>query len=610
MCGIYGSTIPYSNDEIAAKLKRTDFRGPDFTAFKSFQTTEDKKVILGHNRLSIIDLDARSNQPFSYEDHIHIVFNGEIYNFGELKKELEKKGFRFRTTGDTEVICAAYLAYGDQCPKYLNGMFAFVIYDAKKKVLFGARDRIGQKPFYYYHKGDKFEFSSQLSSIQLHHTDLSISESAVQKYFMWGYVPDPYSIYSEVRKLHAGHSFIYNLNTGQLEEKAFWDLDIKGEERFDGSYEDAKRQLLPLLEDAVKKRMISDVPLGIFLSGGIDSSLVASLAQKNNTNRVKTFSIKFNTKGYDESGYAEQVAAHLNTDHLTIECLVDEGLDLIRNFSHYYDEPFSDASAIPSMLLAKHTRKNVTVALSGDGGDECFLGYHRYNWIKLTRPFYSIPRGLRPVIIATLQNLPHYKSKVMAGVLKQGTLNDAYVGMVTNTDGNWFGTDEVVVEDSYLKYLYHSDKNIYERISDFDIKTFLNGDINTKVDRATMAYSLEARSPIMDHRVVEFSRALPTAYKFKSKNQKRILKDLLYEHVPKSIFERPKSGFTMPFKEWFRNELKEYVLDELNEEGLRQLPHIKPKQVLGMIDQHMDGTWNRYGFIWKLLVLKQWINKT
>ncbi len=609
MCGIYGSTIPYSQDEIASKLRRTAFRGPDFTASQMY-TQPNYQLTFGHNRLAILDLDPRSNQPFTYNEHIHIVFNGEIYNYQDLKEKLENRGYRFNTTGDTEVICAAYKEFGDQCPKYLNGMFAFVIYDEKQGILFGARDRIGQKPFYYYHKGDKFEFSSQLSSIQLHHRDLSISESAVQKYFIWGYIPDPHSIYNEVKKLPAGHSFVYNLNNGQFEEKEYWDLDIKGERTFKGTYEDAKQQLLPLLEDAVKKRMIADVPLGIFLSGGIDSSLVAALAQKNNSSRVKTFSIKFNTKGYDESGYAEQVASHLNTEHHTIECLVDEGLDLIRNFSYYYDEPFSDASAIPSMLLAKHTRKNVTVALSGDGGDECFLGYHRYYWMKIAKPFYSIPKVFRPAVISTLQSLPYYKSKVIAGVFKQKTFNDAYIGMVTNTDGDWFKTNEVAVDPRYSKYLYHNEKNIYERVSDFDIKTFLNGDINTKVDRATMAYSLEARSPIMDYRVVEFSRSLPTSFKYKNKIQKRILKDLLYEHVPKSIFERPKSGFTMPFKEWFRNELKEYVMDELNEEGLGQIPSIMPKQVLGMIDQHMNGSWNRYGLIWKLLVLKQWINKS
>ncbi|WP_281542981.1 asparagine synthase (glutamine-hydrolyzing) [Maribacter aestuarii] len=608
MCGIYGSTIPYAESEVASKLHRTSFRGPDYSESEIF-VEENYQLTLGHNRLAIIDLDSRSNQPFNYMNLIYIVFNGEIYNFQDLRNTLLQKGYTFKTKGDTEVICAAYLEYGEECPKYLNGMFAFVIFDKKHKILFGARDRLGQKPFYYYHNKTEFEFSSQLSSIQIGHNNLSISNSAIQNYLRWGYIPDPQSIYNEIKKLPPGHAFNYNLSSGVYNQKAYWDLDIKGLSKFEGSYQDAKRDLSTLLDDAVRKRMIADVPLGVFLSGGVDSSLVAALAQKGNSTKIRTFSIKFNTKGYDESGFAQDVANHLKTDHHTIECNYKEGLDLIQNFSHYYDEPFSDSSAIPSMLLAKYTRKHVTVALSGDGGDESFLGYHRYNWVRVAKVFYQLPEFLRPVFVKILFMFPHYRSKVIAEVLKNANINDAYLSMITGAVDEIRNLNNKDISDFYAQYLYHNNKNIYERISDFDIKTYLNGDINTKVDRATMAYSLEARSPFMDYRVVEFARSIPTSFKFTKGNQKRILKDILYDNVPKKIFDRPKAGFAIPLKEWFREDLKGYVLDELDFNGLKALPNIDALEIQKKIQQHMKGSWNRDSLIWRLLVLKQWMNE-
>jgi asparagine synthase (glutamine-hydrolysing) len=607
MCGIYGTTLNYEQNVFQEKLKRINFRGPDFTGIQSYKTNIGK-VTFGHNRLAILDLDARSNQPFSYSEGIHIVFNGEIYNYIEIKEVLKARGHSFKTTSDTEVICASYLEYGEKCVEHFNGMFAFVIYDEHKQLFFGARDRLGQKPFYYYHSGNDFEFASQLSAIRLDNTSLSVSNRAISNYMVWGYIPDPESIFSEVKKLPPGHSFTYEIHSGVLKEKKYWDIDYQGQEHFQGTFEDAQEKLELLLIDAVKKRMIADVPLGIFLSGGIDSSLVAALASKNNTHKVKTFSVKFNTKSVDESRYAQDVASHLGTDHHTIECKYEEGLDIIKNFSHFYDEPFSDSSAIPSMLLAKHTRKHVTVALSGDAGDESFLGYHRYNWMTIAEKFYKIPSVIRPLITGPLGALPSYKTNVVAGVLKSKSLNEAYIKMMLGgTNGEWYHRPEHDIIEPYRDYLFHNNKNIYERISDFDLKTYLNGDINTKVDRATMAYSLEARSPFLDYRVVEFGRSLPTEYKFYKKNQKRILKEILYKHVPKELFNRPKAGFTMPLTQWFRTELKDYVMDELSETGLKEIPGIQIGKVQKIIHQHMNKKANGSYTIWKLLVLKQYL---
>ena len=600
MCGIYGSTILYNENQVIEKLKRTSFRGPDQTGWK-FYERKINPIIFGHNRLSIIDLDPRSNQPFTYQKNIEIVFNGEIYNFRDIKDILFKKGYTFKTTSDTEVICAAYLEYGEDCVTHFNGMFAFVIYDKINHRFFGARDRLGVKPFYYYHNGKNFEFASQISSIQLHNDNLSISKKAIDAYLTWGTIPDPLSIFNEVQKLRPGNSFVFNLNSGHLNIKTYWDIDYKGENKFMGSYTEAQSQLKNTLSDAVKIRMFADVPVGVFLSGGIDSSLIAALATQTSNAKVKTFSVKFNDKGFDESMYAQQVADHLKTDHNVIECNYNEGIDLIKNFHHYYDEPFADPSAIPSMLLAKHTKKQVTVALSGDAGDESFIGYQRYDWINKGDKFMKIPYQARLIMSKLVSLYPNYRFKIISEFMKYKSIDLAYLD--SKTGESQMNNKEV----DELKYLMHTDKNLLERVSAFDIKTYLNWDINTKVDRATMAYSLEARAPLMDYRIVELAQSLPTNFKFINGNQKRILKDLLYQYVPKHIFDRPKAGFTVPFKVWFREDLKDYVLSELNHEGLTQIPFINVNKVKGQIKQHMDGSWNHYPLIWKLLVLKQWL---
>lgn len=607
MCGIYGTTLKYSESQVKDKLKRTAFRGPDKMGWQ-FYNKNDHQITFGHNRLSIIDLDPRSDQPFTYNEDIHIVFNGEVYNFQSIKEKLVQKGYHFKTTSDTEVLCAAYLEYGQDCVHHFNGMFAFVIYDVKKQLFFGARDRLGQKPFYYYHKGKDFEFSSQISSIQLHMDNLTISEKAISYYLAWGNIPDPQSIFNEVKKLKAGHLFTFDLNSGEFNTKPYWDIDYKNTKPFQGNYEDAKKELDDILKDAVSTRLFADVPVGVFLSGGIDSSLIAAKATQTSSSKIKTFSVKFNEKGFDESKYAQQVADHLKTDHHVIECNYDEGIDLIKNFNEFYDEPFSDSSAIPSMLLAKYTKKHVTVALSGDAGDESFIGYHRYNWTRKGSRIYKLPQSFRKLSAYGLNLLPHYKLKVIAKAIQFKDSNEAYLSAMTGVDQSYINTNYNNREVDELKYLMHDHKNLIERISDFDTKTYLNFDINTKVDRATMAFSLEARAPLLDHRIVEFANSLPTEFKFQKGNTKRILKDVLYQSVPKHIFDRPKSGFTMPFSRWFKEDLKDFVLSELNDEALRSIPCIDVEKVQFMIKQHMDGSWNRYPLIWKLLVLKQWLN--
>nr|WP_276902942.1 asparagine synthase (glutamine-hydrolyzing) [Pedobacter kyonggii] len=601
MCGIYGTTIPYSNGTIREKMARISFRGPDYTGVQRYD-----QIIFAHNRLAIIDLDARSNQPFSYM-HLHIVFNGEIYNYKDIRKDLERKNYQFNTSSDTEVICAAYLEYGANCLTRFNGMFAFVIYDTHKNELFGARDRFGKKPFYYAHDHLSFEFASQPSQINIER-NLSVNEEAISQYLIWGYVPEPQSIYAEVKQLPAASYFKYDLKSHKLKITEYWTLDYGWKNKFEGSYEEAKEALALILADAVKIRMNADVPLGVFLSGGIDSSLIAALATKE-MDHVKTFSIKFNEKGFDESAYANQVAKHLGTDHYTIECNYNDGIELIENFNHFYDEPFADSSAIPTMLLSRNTRKHVTVALSGDAGDEAFLGYHRYKWIKQVNSLFYAPYGVRKALAGLINQSPSYRHKLIAMGISMEDIEKLYVKMFGNMENSWVKQPDLAKYNPLMHILTNPAKPLLERISDFDIKTYLNGDINTKVDRASMAFSLESRAPLMDYRVMEFSRSLPTAFKYTNGNQKRILKDLLFDRVPAHMFDRPKAGFTMPFQHWFRNELKDYVMDNLSVENLKNIPGIHLKRTQEIINEHMTGKWNRYPQIWKLLVLSQWLIK-
>ena len=601
MCGIYGSTKIYSDSILVKKLNRINFRGPDYSRF----TTFNNKIILGHNRLSIIDLDFRSNQPFTY-NHVHIVYNGEIYNYLEIKEELVKLGYQFNTTSDTEVICASYLKWGIHCLDKFNGMFAFVIYDERTNNLFGARDRLGKKPFYYLFWNNSFEFASQPSQLAIGN-NFTINNTAVSQFLVWHYIPEPDTIYKEVEKLKAGHYFIYDLDRNSLDIKQYWELR-RNETWNHLSYDDSKLKLRNLLLDATSKRMISDVPIGVFLSGGIDSSLIAAMAQSQSNNPIRTFCVKFDEKGFDESLHAEKIAQYLGTDHTTIHCKYDEGIALIENFHYYYDEPFGDASALPTMLLAKNTRKFVTVALSGDGGDEGFLGYTRYQWIKKFEVAQHLPLGLRKGIGILLKSLPNKRAQSIGNVLGLETLAEIYKRIVSSTNIQFLlepSKSEIVEYGEWL----NSERDILERISDYDIKSYLNSDINTKVDRATMAFSLESRSPLMDYRVIDFSRSRPTEYKFSNGIKKRILKDIVYEFVPRDLLDRPKMGFGMPLKHWFRNELKNYVYDILTDSNLKKIPNLNVSFVKKAIDMHMNNRLDYNVLIWDLLVLIQWVDK-
>lgn len=587
MCGIFGTTLRYSRKVIEHKLELMNFRGPDHTGIKEFDVSSDMKLTLGHVRLSILDLDSRSNQPFVYNEDISIVFNGEVYNYKELKSQY-LSDVTLRTTSDTEVICAMYEKFGADCVNYLNGMFAYVIYDSKNKVLVGARDRLGKKPFYYWHSSQGLEFASQLKVIQYGH-HFEVDELSRQFYVLQGYIPDPYCILKGVNKLRAGQQFIYDLTKNKIEVSSYWNIfDNTCGFTVPRSFEEAKDTVRDLLFDSVKMRLRADVPVGIFLSGGIDSSLTSAIVSKINTN-ICAYTIGFDNPRYDESRYAQAVAKSLDIPINVSMCVGSDQQQIFDDYINYFDEPFCDPSMIPSSLVAQKAREDVTVVLGGDGGDELFFGYSKYEYIKARMHQYQKPYWLRKLAS------PYF-------LLKKGHRDMVYATQrdyadVYRSEGIFvydFGGAEKF--DRLLLAKQLPDRDIFKKergilaYSDYDMKFFMNA-VNQKVDRATMRCSLELRNPIMDYRIAEYSRLIPFEYMYTPDLKlKSILKSILYDIVPRELLDREKQGFMPPTNDWFRGSLKRKLLDVITEKNVRDLlPDLDVERFISLRDEFMSG---------------------
>ena len=587
MCGIFGTTLRYSRKVIEHKLELMNFRGPDHTGIKEFDVSSDMKLTLGHVRLSILDLDSRSNQPFVYNEDISIVFNGEVYNYKELKSQY-LSDVTLRTTSDTEVICAMYEKFGADCVNYLNGMFAYVIYDSKNKVLVGARDRLGKKPFYYWHSSQGLEFASQLKVIQYGH-HFEVDELSRQFYVLQGYIPDPYCILKGVNKLRAGQQFIYDLTKNKIEVSSYWNIfDNTCGFTVPRSFEEAKDTVRDLLFDSVKMRLRADVPVGIFLSGGIDSSLTSAIVSKINTN-ICAYTIGFDNPRYDESRYAQAVAKSLDIPIKVSMCVGSDQQQIFDDYINYFDEPFCDPSMIPSSLVAQTAREDVTVVLGGDGGDELFFGYSKYEYIKARLHQYQKPYWLRKLAS------PYF-------LLKKGHRDMVYATQrdyadVYRSEGIFvydFGGAEKF--DRLLLAKQLPDRDIFKKergilaYSDYDMKFFMNA-VNQKVDRATMRCSLELRNPIMDYRIAEYSRLIPFEYMYtQDLKLKSILKSILYDIVPRELLDREKQGFMPPTNDWFRGSLKRKLLDVITEKNVRDLlPDLDVERFISLRDEFMSG---------------------
>lgn len=595
MCGIYITNIPFQEDEVKLKLKKIKYRGPDYSGF-----LQQDEIIFGHLRLAIVDLDARSNQPFQYNDYT-IVYNGEIYNFKDIRKELEVIGYSFQTDCDTEVLIKGYEAWGEKVLDKLNGMFAFAIYDIIKEEIFCARDRLGVKPFYYYWKDGQFEICSQLQP--LINQNSKISSDVVSIYLSTGYIPSPFSILEDVCKLQPGNILHIDLKSQSKTIKKYWNLTKV--ETLDISYEEAKKELTNLLKDAVKIRMQADVPFGTFLSGGIDSALVTAFAAEISEEKIKTFTIGFEDPKYDESKVAEKFASILGTDHTTIVCNVDDVIELIPKLLEVYDEPFADSSALPSLLLNQKTKQHVTVALSGDGGDESFIGYNHFQTIIKFKKVEKLPFYFRKMIASFLPESNKYKA-----ILKCKDENDfikrIFLGdkqLLHNKDTNW-------VNQFYSEYMYLSNNSI-QKAADLNIKLWLENDSNVKVDRASMAFSVEVRSPFLDYRIIELARNLPMDYRFNENITKRILRDILSNYIPKDIFNLPKSGFSIPIGKWLKTTLKDDFNKTVTKEFINSIFNVNTtfanRLVKDYFKNEKEDDKTKTAIIWRLYILGKWI---
>jgi asparagine synthase (glutamine-hydrolysing) len=633
MCGITGAVWRDDRQAISPGLltKMTDsiaHRGPDDS--QTWLCTDHRDaygnalgVGLGFRRLSIIDLEG-ARQPMANEDGtVRMVFNGEIYNYQSLRRRLEGRGHQFATHGDGESILHLYEDLQTDCFSQLNGMFAIGIWDANRNRLVLARDRIGQKPLYYAVKDNRLIFGSELKCLAaVDGVCTEIDPAAIDEFLTYQYIPHPGTIWKGVHKLAPGHFAVFE--NGEVSVQRYWDFDPTIERPM--RREQASERLRELLTDSVKLRMQSDVPLGSFLSGGIDSSLITAIAQRQSDNPVRTFSIGFPVSDFDETAYAAQVAKHLGTEHQRFE-VMPSGVDVIDNLVCHYDEPFGDSSAVPTWYLSELTRRQVTVALSGDGGDELFAGYERYRalWLssRLQRlfPVHKIPG------IGLIQRLPD--SNRRRSLVRRGKRFMEALGQPTARRYlNWLQ----IFPESFRASLYTDDflaslpgddpfdfldsvwarsegRDVVSRASITDILSYLPCDLCTKVDIASMAHGLEVRQPLLDHRVVEFAASLPVNLKFRGRRGKLILQDTFGGMIPKSIFTRKKMGFGIPIGGWFRKELKPMVHDTLLSSDARITPFFRREAVAELVRSHETSEQNHGYRLWNLLILEKWLRK-
>ena len=595
MCGIYLTNIPIGKGKLEEKLEGIANRGPDFTG-----TLQQDNLSLGHTRLSILDLDSRSNQPMIHEDYV-LVFNGEIYNYKTIRKELQELGETFSTLGDSEVLLIGYKHWGKALVPKLNGMFAFSIYDKKKKEVFSARDRLGVKPLYYSWNNGVFEICSQIKPLAANKT---IDQEAIEIFLQTGYVPSPWSIYREIRKLKPGFIMTMKLDSQEIDFEQYWELKPVVQSKL--SYEEAKEKLHKLLKDAVKIRLQSDVPYGSFLSGGIDSALISAIANKLENGNLKTFTIGFDNPEYDESNLAKTFSKIIGSSHQETVCSAKDLINLFPIYFETYGEPFADSSAIPSLLLNKTTKSKVTVALSGDGGDESFLGYNHFEWANKVKLFFKIPYLVRKIlgILVPFQWMGK-RGQGIHNILNYKTFDSFIEGIFTGFGSLLLKTKKLNWLKEFELFKILSNQPL-QRAADLNIKLWLENDSNVKVDRSSMAYGVEVRSPFLDYRVIEFARTLPISYRFNNGKRKRILRDILNDYIPETVFDVPKKGFAIPLAQWMRNELKEDILYHLNDEFLDGIRGLNVKKVKNFLQLHFSEKGDYSTYIWRVYVLSKW----
>ncbi len=623
MCGICG--IYYKDGfrkagqaEIAQMTDVIFHRGPDEDGFYL-----NGHVAMGMRRLSIIDLSG-GKQPITNEDGtIWVVFNGEIYNYPELRQRMAEKGHSFRTRTDTEIILHCYEEYGDRFIEHLRGMFGFSLYDAKRGRLVLGRDRIGIKPLYLYEDDEKYIFGSEIKAIlEQKDLDRSLDYQALDLFLTLEYIPAPYSIFRRIRKVRPGHMFV--IEGDRSREESYWSVeDIPKLDYTDE--EEVLQALREELRGAVRSHLLSDVPVGAFLSGGIDSSSIVTMMAEEYGQKVKTFSIGFEDQSYDELAYARMIAERCGTDHYEL-ILEPDIVDLVEKLLGYVDEPFGDFSIFPTYLVSKLAREHLKVVLSGDGGDELFAGYDTYLADRLYGYYRNVPAPARDFLEALARRIPprpqkkgfvnSFKRYLEAADLPESLRHTRWMIFLKEHEKRRIygerALEELDFEETYGVLLRHFERAGYRDRLDqelyVDLKTYLSDDILVKVDRMSMANSLEARVPFLDHGVVEFSFSVPARLKMKNYQRKYVLKKAMEGVIPDEILRKKKQGFSIPIKNWLKNELRPMMCDVLNRESVEGDGLFRWDYIGTMIDDHLSGRENHSHKLWALMVFKIWQN--
>jgi len=618
MCGIAGyfsTENKFSRSDLERMNSALVHRGPDAEGYFS-----DEIVGFAHRRLNILDLSSKGNQPmFSHDKRYVIIYNGEVYNYKEIVNELNSQPngnkLNLNSSSDTEVILEAFSHWGHEFVHKLNGMFAIAIYDTLEKELYLFRDRVGIKPLFYYWDGKNLAFASESDALcKLSGVPKIINRTAINYFLHLGFIPAPMTIYQSIKKMDSGCWMKFS-EKGGMEIKKYWALSNVVKKEVITNEKKALVILSDLIKSSVQYQLKSDVPVGIFLSGGIDSSLIAAEAVNLSSVKVNTFSIGFEENKFDESKHAKAVAENLGTNHHEFIVSHKDAIELIDIVLDAYNEPFADSSAIPTMLVSKLAKKYVTVTLSGEGGDELFLGYGAYKWARrLNNPFL---KTFRKPIGKILAGLKSNRMKRASNLFKYDDENNVQ-SHILSQEQYLFSEKEIseLVIDSeskinlFIDYTSYGRKlNAVEKQSLFDIEYYLQYDLLTKVDRASMFYSLETRVPYLDHRIVEFALNLSTDLKINNGIQKYIIKEILYQYIPEKLFNRPKQGFAIPLESWLHGELKFLINDYLSEKTITECGFVDYMKVKKLIEEFENGKGYLFNRLWVLIVLHKWMKK-
>ena len=625
MCGIVG-IVDYQNNvcenELEVMTKTLVHRGPDNCGTQIYNNS-NFSVGFGHTRLSVIDISSSGHQPMNFK-HLTIVYNGEIYNYKEIKKKLMSLGHHFVSETDTEVVLHAFHEWGIKCLKKFIGMFAFAIFDKKNNKIFLIKDRAGVKPLFYYFNNNIFMFSSELKTFHKSSKfNKQIDENSVKEYIKYGFIPSPNCIYKFCNKVDGATYLVFDLENKTKIIKKYWDVNkFYNLPILNIPYHEAKVELKNIIKSSYNYRMISDVPVGIFLSGGYDSVSIAAILQKQSSTKLKTFSIGFKNKN-NEAIHAKKIANFLETDHTEYYCRADDVQQILYNLPEIYDEPFDDSSAIPTILVSKLAAQSVKVALSGDGGDEVFGGYNHYiKFRKILNVLNKTPKKLKNYLmkfipfILKLQvshNFRNKLNKILILLDKDKTILPSILYSI-------FYEIDIELKNNFIKNQTNSYSEIFKNeLSNFnndislpmayDYKFYLQNDILTKVDRATMSVSIEGREPLLDHRLIEFAAQLPSKFKINNNSQKFIFKDIVHEYVPEKLLQRPKSGFSIPLENWLRTDMKEFVNDNFSFKNLNHISLFNSDFIEKYKDDFYKNKHQNAALIWRLLQFNIWFKK-